>query len=61
MYKIYTSASKIAFLLMVIAVIGALFLNKITGEQFLVLASMSFSFYFTKSVPESKPDTSSVT
>jgi len=48
MYKIYTSASKIAFLMMVLAVIGAMFLGKITGEQFLVLAGMAFSYYFTK-------------
>lgn len=49
MNKIFNSASKIAFLLMVIATIGAMFIGKITGEQFLVLAGMAFSYYFTKS------------
>ena len=53
MYKIYTSASKLAFLMMVIAVIGAMFTNKISGEQFLGLAGMAFAFYFTKSTPTS--------
>ena len=56
MNKIFNSASKIAFLLMVLAVIGALFLNKINGEQFLILAGMAFSFYFTKSQPITKSE-----
>lgn len=44
--KILESASKIVFVLMTLAVIAALFIGKVTGEQFLVLASMAFSFYF---------------
>lgn len=33
---------------MTFATIFALFLGKITGDQFLILASMTFAFYFTK-------------
>lgn len=46
--EILKSASKLAFLLMVIAVIGGLFMGKIDSKDFLTLASMAFAFYFTK-------------
>ena len=45
--KILESASKIVFILMTLATIAALFVGKVTGEQFLVLASMAFAFYFS--------------
>jgi len=48
MKKILSSASKVVFLAMTIATIAALFVGKITGEQFLVLTSMTFTFYFTR-------------
>jgi hypothetical protein len=32
---------------MALATVGALFVGKITGEQFLVLTGMAFSFYFS--------------
>ena len=35
---IFKSASKIVFILMALATVAALFVGKITGEQFLVLA-----------------------
>lgn len=44
--KILQSASKLVFLIMALASVAALFTNKISGEQFLVLATMAFSFYF---------------
>lgn len=47
MKNILESASKIVFILMALAVVSALFANKITGEQFMVLASMAFTFYFS--------------
>ena len=45
--KIMGSASKSVFVLMAVATITALFTDKITGEQFLILAGMAFSFYFS--------------
>ena len=46
MDKIYTSASKIVFILMALAVVAGLFIGKIEAKDFMVLAAMSFSFYF---------------
>jgi len=51
--KILNSASKIVFILIALAVIGAMFMGLISGEQFMVIASMVFAFYFTKSAPSS--------
>lgn len=44
--KIFESASKIVFILMALGALVFTGLGKISGEQFLVLASMAFSFYF---------------
>ena len=46
--KILTSASKVVFLAIAAAVIAAVFVGKITGDQFLILASMCFTYYFTR-------------
>lgn len=46
MSKIYTSASKIVFILMAVAVIVGMFYNKVDAKDFMILASMAFSFYF---------------
>ncbi len=51
--KLFESASKIVFIVMTLAVVAALFTGKITGDQFMVLAGMTFAFYFS-----SKGDTS---
>lgn len=56
MNKIFSSASKMAFILMVLATIGAMFTGKIDGKDFLMLAGMAFSFYFTKSTPVTKSE-----
>lgn len=53
MEKIYTSASKLVFISMAIGVNVALFTGKITGEQYLILASMAFTFYFSHKGNES--------
>jgi len=45
--EILKSASKLVFVLMAIAVIIGLFLGKIEAKDFMVLAAMSFSFYFS--------------
>ncbi|MFA5030191.1 MAG: hypothetical protein WC495_01200 [Patescibacteria group bacterium] len=55
MNEIFKSASKIVFILMAVATIGALFIGKISGEQFLILASMAFSFYFSSKGDATQP------
>lgn len=52
---ILRSASKTVFVLMAIATVAALFGGKISGEQFLVLAGMAFSFYFSNKGDVSQP------
>jgi hypothetical protein len=56
MEKIFNSASKIVFVLMALAVISGLFLGKIEAKDFIMLASMAFTFYFTKSLPATKSE-----
>jgi hypothetical protein len=46
--KIIQSASKIVFVLMALAVTAGLFLNKIEAKDFIFLAGMSFTYYFSK-------------
>lgn len=43
---ILTSASKIVFILMTLAVIAGMFIGKIDPKDFMMLAAMAFSFYF---------------
>lgn len=45
--KILESASKIVFVLMALAVIVGLFVGRIDPKDFMILASMAFTFYFT--------------
>lgn len=44
--KILNSASKIVFILMTLATIGGLFVNKVDPKDFIMLTSMAFTFYF---------------
>ena len=53
--EILKSASKVVFVLMALATIGALFLGKISGDQFLLLAGMAFSFYFSNKGDTTQP------
>lgn len=53
--EILKSASKVVFVLMAIATIGALFIGKISGDQFLLLAGMAFSFYFSNKGDTTQP------
>lgn len=55
MNKIYTSASKIVFILMAVAVIVGLFYGKVDAKDFMVLASMAFSFYFANKGESNEP------
>lgn len=56
MNSIFESPAKIVFIIMAVALVAALFLNKITGDQFLTLAAMAFSFYFVS--PNTPPTAS---
>jgi len=53
--EVLKSASKIVFILMALATVGALFIGKITGDQFLLLAGMAFSFYFSNKGDSGQP------
>jgi hypothetical protein len=44
--KILNSASKLVFLIMALASVAGLFTRILNAEQFMILASMAFSFYF---------------
>lgn len=44
---ILNSAAKIVFIIMALAVCAFTAAGVITGEQFMVLASMAFTFYFS--------------
>lgn len=43
----FKSASKIVFVLMALALIAGLFIDKIDPKDFITLASMAFTFYFS--------------
>ena len=55
MSKIYTSASKIVFILMAVAVIVGMFYGKGDAKDFMILASMAFSFYFANKGESNEP------
>lgn len=54
MSKIFNSASKLVFVLMTLAVIALTFLKIVDAKDFMILAVSAFSFYFTKSLPNTK-------
>lgn len=45
--NILESASKIVFILMAVAVVGLTFIGKVDPKDFMMLAAMVFSFYFS--------------
>jgi len=53
--ELLKSASKVVFILMALTVVAALFTGKIMGEQFMVLASMVFTYYFANKGDNSQP------
>lgn len=55
MNEIYTSASKIVFILMAVAVIILTFVGKVDPKDFMMLAAMAFSFYFANKGDSDKP------
>lgn len=46
MQKIFTSASKIVFLLLALTACLAFMIGKLEAKDFMLLASMAFAFYF---------------
>ena len=55
MNTIFTSASKVVFILMTLATIVGLFLGRVDPKDFMILASMAFSFYFASKGETSQP------
>jgi len=51
MSKIFNSASKIVFMLLALTACVGLFIGKLSTDNFMVLASGAFAFYFTKGTP----------
>lgn len=50
MTKILSSATKICLIGFSAAIIAALFTGKVSGEQFMTIATMIFSFYFGQKI-----------
>ena len=46
MQNLLSSASKIVFILMAVAVVALTFADKVDPKDFMMLAAMAFSFYF---------------
>lgn len=55
MNNIISSASKIVFILMAVAVIILTYLGKVDPKDFIVLASMAFAFYFSNKGEPNEP------
>ena len=53
--EILKSASKVVFIIMALSSVAAMFYGKISGEQFMVLASMAFAFYFSNKGDTTQP------
>jgi hypothetical protein len=53
--NILESASKIVFILMALAIIGLTAMNKVDAKDFMMLASMAFTFYFSNKGDQNKP------
>ncbi len=49
--KPWLSATKIVFVMMSLTVCSAFLIGKLDAKDFMVLASMAFSFYFTQKIP----------
>ncbi len=55
MKSIFSSASKLVFVLMAVATIVGMFMGRIDAKDFLVLVSMAFTFYFANKGESSQP------
>lgn len=50
MQKIVSSASKIVFILMALSMVVLTFVGKVEPKDFVMLASMAFTYYFSKPI-----------
>ena len=55
MQNILGSASKIVFILMAVSVVGLTAWGKVDPKDFMILASMAFSFYFANKGETDQP------
>ncbi len=55
MKNIFSSASKLVFVLMAVATIVGMFMGRIDAKDFLVLVSMAFTFYFANKGENNQP------
>lgn len=55
MQNIISSASKIVFILMAVAVVILTFIGIVDPKDFMILASMAFSFYFANKGNPAEP------
>lgn len=53
--NILESASKIVFILMAIGVVGLTYIGTVDPKDFLMLAGMAFTFYFSNKGEPAKP------
>jgi hypothetical protein len=53
--NILESASKIVFILMAVGVLGLTYLGKVDSKDFIMLAGMAFTFYFSSKGDPSQP------
>lgn len=51
MNRIYTSATKLVFIIIAITVCAAYLMGKMQTNEFMIIATGVFSYYFTKSKP----------
>lgn len=57
MQRIYQSATRIVLLIMTLAICAALFVGKISQESFTTIATLTFSYYFTRKKDDSTNNT----
>lgn len=55
MLDLLKSASKIVFILVALSACVGLFVGKLEAKEFMILASMAFSFYFSNKGDSSQP------
>lgn len=55
MNSIFTSASKIVFILLTITACAGFFFGKLEAKDFMVLSGMAFGFYFSHKGSENEP------
>jgi asparagine N-glycosylation enzyme membrane subunit Stt3 len=55
MKELFTSASKIVFILLAVTSCTGFFLGKLDPKDFMILAGMAFSFYFANKGDATQP------